>query len=92
MHTTEKYCTRHQLLLVELAIASVSHNVLFTKSVSAITFYTEQTLPQWTRIRKPKFTTVFVKRHSNYDTQITRDHSATETTSQILSYLINFEK
>ena len=65
MHTTEIYYTRHQLLVEELATASIYHNVLCNKKVSPITFYTEQTLPQQTRTQKPKFTMVFAKQHVN---------------------------
>ena len=49
MHTTEKYYTTHQLLVEELATASIYHIVAYNKSVSAITFYTKQTLPYWAR-------------------------------------------
>ena len=46
MHTTKMFCIRHQLLVEELAIASIYHNVSYSKGVSAITFYTKQTLPR----------------------------------------------
>ena len=65
MHTTEKYYTRHQLLVEELATASIYHNVPYSKGVSVITFYTKQTLPHLLRIQKPKFTIVFTKQHLN---------------------------
>ena len=45
MHTTEKLYTCHQLLVEELATASIYHNVPYSKCVSAIKFYTKQTLP-----------------------------------------------
>ena len=41
-----KYCTCHQLLVEELATASMCCNIPYKKTVSAITFYTKQTLPQ----------------------------------------------
>ena len=40
-----KFYTRHQLLVEELATASIHHNVPYSKGVSAITSYTKQTLP-----------------------------------------------
>ena len=46
MHTKEKFYTCHQLLVEELAIASIHHNVRYSKGVSAITFYIKQTFPQ----------------------------------------------
>ena len=46
MYKKEKYYTRHQLSVEELATTSIYHNVPYTKSVSAITFYTEKTLPR----------------------------------------------
>ena len=46
MRTTEKYYSRHQLLVEELATASIDYNVPYNKIVSAIIFYTKQTLPQ----------------------------------------------
>ena len=49
----------------ELATASVYHNVLYNKSVSAIKFYTKQILPQYVRIQKPKETT-FKLRYENH--------------------------
>ena len=47
MHTTEIYYTCHQLLLEELASASIYHNnVTYNKGVSAMAFYIKQALPQ----------------------------------------------
>ena len=45
-----------------------------------------------TRIQKLKFTTAFMKQHLNYDMQITRNRSTTETACQILSCLTSFGK
>ena len=62
----EKYnYTRHQLLVEELATASIYRNVPYKKSVLAITFYTKQTLLQSARIQKPKFSIVYTKQHLN---------------------------
>ena len=56
------YYARHQLLVEELATASLYHNVSYNKSVSAITFYTKQILlAKYARIQKSKFTMVFAK-------------------------------
>ena len=43
MHTTEKFYTGHQLLVEELATASIHHNFPYSKGISAITSYTKQT-------------------------------------------------
>ena len=60
MQTTEDYCTCHQLLVEELATASVCHNFPYIKSLSPI-FYTKQVLLHQARIQKPKYATVFGK-------------------------------
>ena len=44
MYTKGKYCNRHQLLVEELATASIYHNVPNNKTLSAIAFYTKETL------------------------------------------------
>ena len=42
MHTKGRFYIRHQLLVEEVATASISNNVPSTKSVSTLIFYTEQ--------------------------------------------------
>ena len=82
MLITEKFIPVTNYLVEELEAASICHNLLKIKCVSAIIFYTKQTLPHKARIQKTKFTTVFVKQHINYDTQIIRNSSTTETPSR----------
>ena len=58
MYRPGKYYTCHQPLVEELATASISNNIPWTKSVSAIIFNTSKHHP--TR-REFTFTTVFMK-------------------------------
>ena len=72
MHTTGKFYTCQQLLVEELATASIYYNVPYSKGVSAIAFYTKQTLPHQARTQKPKFScygiceTTFKLRYTNH--------------------------
>ena len=57
-----KIYTRKQLLVEELATSSFCLNIPET-GVPVIIFYTEKTLPNQSRTRRPKFTMLFVKQN-----------------------------
>ena len=81
MHTKEKFYTCHQLLVEELAIASIHHNVRYSKGVSAITSYTKQTLGEnsETKVYYGICETTFKLRYANHKKSFSHRNRKSDT-------------